>query len=769
MTLEILHTLRALSRQRLYAVMVLLIMGVGLGANAVLVAVADALFLQPLPYRDGERVALLDEFWKTGPGTELNGAVPAVPAFAAVAGYRSGDGTVGVAGEPLRVRMAAVTPSFFEVFRDQPLRGRTFASPGVSGAHGVVISEHLAGILDAGASSVVVDGLRRDVLGVMPAAFEFPGRADVWMPADDVGFGFYRGTIYLRGVARFKPDVGIAAARQALRAQATAGGRNVAEDALVPLRETLSTGLADKMRLAEWLSALILLVSWVAVLHSQVLRLAGRSAEFATRLALGARPRHLLALVGLESAALYGGGAALALGLAAIAGQFASQLLSDRVAHTIPVVVSWRTVLATAGLAAACSLLAGLVAIWRIRSLSVHASSGGGARTIESEAMAPGGLSLALVAAQVSLTTAAVVCTLLLWQSFHNVLRTEAGIDPSGIIAFRAEMPAGTDPRTNDVFQRIEDALRPEPGVEAVGSTSHLPLRDFGGFQIPVSGSESAASAGLPAYFRTVSPGYFATIGTRLVEGRAFTRADGVGFRQVVLNERLAQSLWPGQSALGRRIRMPFDKNDPWAEVVGVVASVRHFGLTAEAKPEIFVPARASVMTMVVKCGRPALTEARIRALVHGAAPGVLVFEYTRVEDVMSRSYRDRQLQSLLALACAVVSIAVASTTIFAVVGLLLRARARDVAIRLALGASSFDVLESMTRHAAMAAGGGLAGGLLLSWMAGRYLEALLYQLESRDPLSFAAAAILVTATAVVASLEAARRCTGEDTLARLR
>jgi predicted permease len=769
MTLDILHTLRALSRQRLYAVMVLLIMGVGLGGNAVLVAVADALFLQPLPYRDGERIALLDELWQTGPGTALDGATPAVPAFAAVAGYRSGDGTVGVAGEPLRIRMAAVTPSFFEVFRDSPLRGRTFANAGVNVPDAVVIGERLAGLLDAGATSVVVGGRRLHILGVMPAAFEFPGRADVWILPEDAGFAFYGGATYLKGIARLKPGVGIAGARQALRTPAATGSPDVADDALVPLRETLGRGLADKMRLAEWLSALILVVSWVAVLQGQVLRLSGRSREFATRLALGARPRHLLALVGLESAALYGGGAVLALGIAAVGSQFASGLLSDRVAHTIPVGLSWRTVLATASLAAACALLTGVIAAWRIRGLSAGASAGDGARTIESAAMAPGGLSLALVAAQVALTTAAVVCTLLLWQSFHHVLRTEAGIDPSGLIAFRAEMPAGTDPRTNDVFARIEDALRAEPGVDAVGSTSHLPLRDFGSFMITVSGSEGAASAALPAHYRAVSPGYFATIGIRLLQGRAFTRADGVAFDRVVINERLAQALWPGRSAVGRRIRLPFDKNNPLAEVVGVVAAVRHFGLTADAQPEIFLPARASVMTTVVKTAHPALTESRIRALVHRAAPGVVVFEYTRVHDVLSGSYRDRQLQGLLALACAVVSLAVASTTIFAVVGLLLRTRAREVAIRMALGASRVAVLESMTKGAAIPAGSGLAGGLLLAWMSGRYLQSLLYQLESGDPLSFTAAAALVAAIALAASLEACRRCTGGDTLGQLR
>jgi putative ABC transport system permease protein len=765
LTLEVLHTLRALSRRRLYTLTVLLIMGVGLGANAVLVAVADALFLQPLAYRDGEHIALLAELWH--PDTALNDASPAVPAFDAVAGYRSGEGTIGVAGEPVRVRMAAVTRSFFEVFRDAPIRGRTFASVGIAGRHGVVIGERLAGTLEPGAGSMVVDGVRQDILGVMPAAFEFPGRADIWILAEDVGFGFYGGTIYLNSVARLKSDVGIAAARQALRAQAAAGDREAVDGALVPLRETLSRGLADKMRLAEWLSFLILLVSWVAVLNSQVLRLAGRSGEFATRLALGARPRHLLALAGLEAAALYGGGAALALGVAAIGSQYASRLLSDRVAHTIPVGLSWRTVLATTGLAVACALLGGVVAAWRIRSLSVGVSAGDGARAIESEAMAPGGLSLALVGAQVALTTAAVVCTLLLWQSFRNVLRTEAGIDASGIVAFRVELPANTDPSTNDVIQRIEDALRAEPAVDAVGSTSHLPLRDFNGFQIFVSGSERAASAALPAYFRGVSPGYFATIGTRLVEGRAFTRADGLGPHRVVLNEHLARALWPGESAVGRRVRLPLDK-DP-AEVIGVVASVRHFGLTEDVVPEIYLSSRAPVMTIVVKADRQAVTEARIRALAHGAAPGVATFGYTRVQDVLADSYRDRRLQGLLALACAVVSIAVASMTIFAVVGLLLRARAREVAIRMALGASRLTVLENMTRRAAIAAGGGLAAGLLLSWVAGRYLQSLLYQLESRDPLSFAAAAVLVLAVALVASLEAARRCNGEEVLARLR
>jgi putative ABC transport system permease protein len=770
MTLEFLHTLRALSRQRLYVVTVLLIMGVGLGANTILVAVADSLFVQPLPYREGERIALLAEFWQTGPGTASNGASPAVLAFEAVAGYRSGEGTIGDAGEPRRVRMAAVTPSFFEVFRDTSLRGRTFSSRTVAGTHGVVLSERLAGMLDPNATSVVVEGRRLDILGVMPDRFEFPARAEVWILADDVGFAFYGGARYLKSVALLKPGVGIPEARQALRAQSPTSSREATDDALVPLRDTLSTGLADKMRLAEWLSSLILLVSWVAVLNSQVLRLTGRSGEFSTRLALGASPRDLLTLVGLESAALYGGGAVIALGVGAVGGQFASSLLSDRVGHTIRVGVSWRTVATTACLAAVCALVAALVGAWRLRRLSLRCSAGNGARAIESEALAPGRLSLALVGAQVALTTASVVCTLLLWQSFRNVLLTQAGIDPSGIIAFRVELPAaGHDTRGIDVVERIEDALRAEPGVDAVGSTSHLPLRDLGGFLLPVSGSEQAATTALPAHYRAVSSGYFATMGSRLVEGRAFTRADGQGPHRVVLNQRLARSLWPGQSAVGHRVRLPFDKDNPLAEVVGVVADVRHFGLTEDAESEIYLAMRAPVMTVVAKARGPGVTEGRIRELLHGVAPGAAAFDYTRVEDVLSGSYRDRRLQGLLALACAVVSLTVASTTIFAVVGLLLRTRAREVAIRMALGASRLLVLESMTRRALIAAGGGLCCGLLLSWMSATYLQSLLYQLEGRDPLSFILASILVAAAALLASLEATRRCTGESTLARLR
>ena len=144
MTLAVQHTIRALSRQRLYAVMVLLIIGIGLGANAVLVAVADALFLQPLPYRDGERMRSSMSSGRRGQAHGWMARRRRVPAFDAVAGYRSGEGTIGVAGEPVRVRMAAVTPSFFAVFRDAPLRGRTFASPGTAGTHGVVIGERLA-------------------------------------------------------------------------------------------------------------------------------------------------------------------------------------------------------------------------------------------------------------------------------------------------------------------------------------------------------------------------------------------------------------------------------------------------------------------------------------------------------------------------------------------------------------------------------------------------------------------------------------------------
>ena len=293
--------------------------------------------------------------------------------------------------------------------------------------------------------------------------------------------------------------------------------------------------------------------------------------------------------------------------------------------------------------------------------------------------MAPGGLSLVLVGAQVALTTAAVVCTLLLWQSFRNVLRTESGIDPSGTIAFQVEMPAGTDFRTNDVVQRIEDALRAEPGLDAVGSTSHLPLRDFDGFLIPRERQRGrgvgAASGLLPSRF----PRLFRDDWDAPLDGRAFTRADGVG-----VPPRRGQRA-PRAIAVARRKggRTPppaaVRQGQSVADVVGVVATVRHFGLTADAEPEIFLPTRASVMTMVVKAGQPTVTEARIRALVHGVAPGVVVFDYTRVQDVLSRSYRNRWLQSLLALACAVVSIAVASTTIFAVIGLLLRARAREV------------------------------------------------------------------------------------------
>lgn len=768
-SLEVVYTFRTLWRQRFYTCAVIMTMGLGLGANAVLAAVLEALYLRPLPYVEGNRIALSGAVWQPELASPSAGGALASGPFAVAAGYRSGEGTVLVGAEALRVRMAAVSASFFDVFRDAPLRGRTLSGSDDTSRVGVVISQRLAAMLSSTTpASLVVNGVRRDVIGVMPASFEFPSRADLWILHDQVSTGFYGGARFLNTVVRLRDGVTIEAARGALPRQPDGAE---SEDALVSLRETLHRDLGSRLLLSEWMAALLLALSWVAVLHSQVLRISGRTAEFATRLALGARPRHLLALIWIESVLLYGGGALVALAMSALSAPYVSRALPERLAQTLSVGVSWRTMAATAGLTLACACIGSLVAAAKMRRLSGGAAGGSGARAIEGQAMAPGGASVLLVGLQVAFTTAAVVCTLLLWHSFAKVVGTEFGLDTAGLVAFRVELPA--DARGRQVVPLVEAALRHEPFVTSAGSTSHLPLRDVGGFLVPVSRSDEPASTAVPAHFRAASAGYFTTAGTAIIEGRGLAASSATGSPEIVVNERLARMLWPTGSAVGRRVRLPFDREHPLAEVVGVAASVKHFGLTEDAEPEIYAPIekwQLPVMTVVVRTQEPFdAAVAHLRDVTRRVSPGVAVFDFVRVQDVLAASYRDRQLQSLLALLLTIVALLVAFTTLFAVVGLMLRSRAREVAIRLALGASRATVLRNMASRAALAAGGGLVVGLGLAWVAGRYLQSLLFQLPSSDPMSYVAACAVVGGCATLAAMEATRRCTRDDVLSTLR
>ena len=809
--LNLRYALRSLSRAPGFTVVVVLALGLGIGATTALFSVVHGVLQRPLPYPDPERIVQLWQVSDEGAQTPVSDANFADlrregRSFAALAQVQGG-GPVSVtgAGEPVRARAGYVSQDFFAVMGVHPARGRAFLPPEQreGGAPAVVVSdefwrEHLGAAPGLSRLTLRFNDRVHQVVGVMPPGAAFPEGTDLWTPRELEPVLPSRTAHNWQVVGRLREDVSVEQARGevsriARRLKAELGEDTwMADAALVPLHEQIVGRVRPALLLLLGAAASLLLIACANVSNLLLARTAARRQELAVRMALGAGRGRLLQQFVAESLVLSLSGGAVGLLLATWGVDLLRALQPDGLPRLEDVRVSGGVFAFALGVSVLAALaLGGTAALQGVRgdlrgmlSQGQRTVSGGGGRRVRD----------ALVVVQVALTLVLLVGAGLLGRSFLRLVSADTGYRTEGGVVMDLAMEEPTDDaakaRLSQLHDELERRLRAIPGVAEVGGVNDFPLGgsySSGTFLVlnrpdEVKGFEDAArlfrdeSRTGNANYRVASEGYFRAMGIPLVRGRGFAATDAADGPHVALvSESLARARWPGEDPLGKLVQFGNMDGDlrPFT-VVGVVGDIREASVDAEPQPTFFGLARqrtaASYRFHVVLRGTAA-PEAVIppaRQILRELAPGVPP-SFRTVDEVFARSLADRRFSLLLLGAFGAAALLLAMMGIYGVVSYLVAQRTREFGIRMAFGARAGDVVRLVVRHGAVLAATGILLGLGAALALTRLLSSLLYGVSATDPLAFAGVAVGLGAVALAACSIPALRATRVDPMTALR
>ena len=784
------YALRMLRKRPGFATVCVLSIGLGVGASTALFALVDAVVLRPLPFPRPESLVRVFET-NPGRGVERTGAASANVAdwrrrarlFEGIAGYYSMGRTLSAEGASEVVLTCQASEDFFPLLGVAAAIGRTFTPEEAARAR------FDSAAAPAGPDPVVVlgDGLWRRwfggdpgivgrtvllerrpfrVVGVMPPGFAMPEpEVQLWIPWDLHGDEL-RDQRYVRVVARLRPGVALPRAEGDLDAVARslAGEHPAANEGwgvtLVPLHDEVVGDAGRPLWILMGAVGLVLLVACANVALLSLARGLERGHEASIRLALGATRGRLVRQHLVESALLAGAGGVLG-ALLAVAGIELARRVQAPLPRLPEAAIDARALLFALAATAAAALVAGLLPAWRrAQGQPARALAGECARLT----VGRGGHAIrdGLVVAEVAMAVALLAGASLLVRSYLHLRGVDPGFDPRGVLVapvFLDTQQYGSGEKTRAYYARLFERLLSLPGVVSVGGATALPASPLGpDFERPVWPEESPDPRGRrPAWVRMVTPRYFETLGMRLVEGRGFDGRDGPdGARAVVLAEGLARRLWPGGSAVGRRLVVDYSRSGTYPyHVVGVVNDVRFGGPRREPRPEIYLSHAQRpylVMNVAVRASTepwrlaPAVREVFREIDAQKPAHGV-----HSLEELLGATYaRDRQAMLVLS-AFALVSVLLSLLGLHGILLHRVRERTREIGIRIAVGAGRGRVLAWVAGQGLRLTLAGVALGLALAAASWRALSALLVGVSPADP----APALVVGAFPLVALLVA--------------
>jgi predicted permease len=796
------HAWRGLARRPVATLAAVAALALAIGANAATFGVVDHVLLRPMPYAGAERIVSISELhgermqepgWASVPNY-LDWRAQA-RSFESVAVFRGRSMAVTGGGEPQYVYGVFASPTFFQTFAAEAGVGRALrAGDDESRSPPVVVLSHAFWMRRYGGDASVigrtvnVDGEARIVVGVMPAGFNAPGewidarlRIDVWIPFVIDAAGQPRDSRSFNVVARLRPGVSLSDAATELtvisgRLQRAYPVDNQDWETRLFGWKEMVVGYTRRVLLPLWAAmGLVLVVACANVGNLMLNRSLARSGELATRAALGAGRGQLLRPATAEAWLI-------ALAGTVLGGLVAAGLLSAVRAldpGDLPRLASATLdVRALAGTALAGLLVALLLSVLP----ALQARRGAVSDTLRAASSRTGGTRGArrardlLATLQLALALALLAGSSLALRGFLLLRNVSPGFDATGVLTATVALSWARVPepaRRAAFTAAVLDQLRAIPGVRSAGMINSLPF----------SGShaqQTFAIAGVPqdpdrapfAGMRAISPGYMATMRIPL-RGRDFTAADLTGpTAAVVVNETLVRRYFPDGDAIGQKLIL--QNSTVTAEIVGVAGDIRHFSLEEAPRPEVYLPYSADFLTsksFVVRTdGDPLALAPAVRAAILRVDPlqplratGPEGGETIPMQAMIRASLSGARFHTLVLVVLAALAVVLSMIGLFAVAAMLVTERAREIGVRMALGAEPRRVLSwILARGARMLAAGMLAGAVLLL-IAGRALEALVFGLSPRDPLTLLSASAAFLLTAVVALLTPARRATRID------
>lgn len=786
------YGIRGLAKNPGFAGVAVLTLALGVGANAAIFSVLNAVLLRPLPWSEPSRAVMIWSRWTAFDKTwvadgEVNGYRSESHTLEAVGAWSDGQANLTGDGEPERVNSATVTANLFSVLGVTPVAGRVFTAqedvpngPTVAIlGYGLWQRRYAADPAIVG-RTIQINGAAYEVVGVMPADFVLPTDFHnpeptvLWTPDGWDAASTNHGSHGYYAAARLKPGVTVAQAGDDLHALTQDWTRR----GLYPPQmkfDTVVLSLTDEavgsVRKTVWLLfgavAFLLIIACANVANLLLVRAEARQREIAVRAALGAGAARLVRQLLTEALALAmlstAGGLALAtIGVRILAAWNPADI--PRVSHAS---IDWRVLLFTAAVAVTTTILFSLAPAVRLLRTDVPGSMKEGS----ANATVSGGrrrFNNALVIAQTALSLVLLVGAGLMLRTLWSLERIDLGFNPSGVMTMRIALPAAAYKEPAQVvnfYSRLVADLRNLPGVRAAGAVRALPLGStIGDFGLTVDGYVPPPGTNAKGDWQIVTDGYLEAIGERVVRGRSIESTDTSDGQLVALiNEEMGQRYWAGRDPIGGRFRLGSGQSTrPWITVVGVVRGVRHNGLDAIVKEKFYVPHAqwhrslgnpVRAMTIVARTdGNPASLAVPMRDVIRHLDPNLPVADVRTMSDVVGNAMSAPRFTTVLLSIFGALALTLSAIGLYGVLSYVVSRRTREIGIRVAIGAGRTTVLRMVLASGVSLAATGIGAGLVLALLTTRLLRGLLHGVTPADPATFAAVTAGLLAVAGLAS-----------------
>jgi predicted permease len=825
---DVRYAMRLLRRSPGFAAVALLTLALGIGANTAIFSIVSGVILRPLPYPNPDRLMFITtqfrpdfmQFWVSPPEymefRELN------QSFAHVGAYTTGESNLTAGETPLRVRTALVDEHLLAALTVRAAQGRIFG-PGETNVTGpppapgqppplpppVAILSHELWQTAFGERPIVgetvdVDGLRREVIGIMPPGTDvMDNRTEIWLPLGlNPANRQNRGNHYLYLVGRLNDGVSQQAAQMELNDLLQHWGERVgislhtfgvAEDGsrghilqMKPMQEEILGGASRSIWVLQAAVGLVLLIACANLANLLLARAETRQREFAVRAAIGASRGRLLQQFLIEGVVLSLAGGVLGVVLAHVGVQAIIRAYPTSLPRTSEVTVDPLVLLFTLGLATASGVLFGLAPVMhtRVRGL-VAALKDGGAKGATDAARHH--VRRGLVITEVALAVMLVVGAGLLMRTIYNLTNVDAGFDRSRLVTFALTLPRAKYPQASargQMYQRLLEVLRGVAGVQAASAMSGLPPnRPVNANSTTIEGyTPPPGDTAIVDYYQFVSSDYFETMGIPIVQGRGFQPTDAASSGMVaVVNETLVNTFWKGQNPIGRRLRPCCGDQTPWRTVIGVARDVKQGGVDQKTGSELYffldqtaiappLGAAPETMNVVLRTMLPLSTLApTIERVVREADRTVPVVRLRNMNGVFAEAIRRPRLLAQLIGGFAGLALLLGAVGTYGLLSYTVAERRREIGIRLALGSDRSSVLAQVMKQGLVLTTVGLIAGLAGSFGLSRLMTSLLFGVQPTDAPTLAGVLATITFVAVLACWLPAWRASRLDPSVALR
>jgi predicted permease len=810
---DVRYALRSMRRNPGFTAVAITALTLGIGANTAIFSVVNGVILQPLPFRDPDRLVRLDESF---PGGDYNNSV-SIPKYMAWRNNQVFAGTtlydqmglnqtLGSGDPPIQLKTLHVSQEFFQVFGAAPAVGRVFdRTEDLPGGPGTAILSYriwrsrFAGDARIAGRTILLNKRPYTVIGVMQKDFESDPQADAWMALQADPNSTNQGN-YLSAAARLKPGVDLSQARAAMRViaeqfrKANPKWMQVGESvAVIPMSDEMVQDVRPALEILLGAVGLVLLIACANVANLLLARAASRQKEMAVRAAIGAGRWHVVRQLLTESSILAAAGTGLGFALGAwgvrllltVAPGNIPRLTDTNTLHAAIPVLDPRVAAFTMAVAVFTVILFGLFPALRASNpdLATALKEGGGrAGTGHSHNRARS----FLVIAETALALVLLAGAALLLRSFAGLRSVDPGFNTHHLLAFETSLAGGDYSKTAQVAELVRRAtqrLEAVPGVKSAGTTFCLPMSGLN-IDLPLNIEGRPPAKGDyngDEQWRPVSPDYFRTLQVPVLRGRGVTERDtGSSPLVVVINDAMAKKYWPKEDALGKVIVLsrglgPQFEEGP-REIVGIAGNVAETGLAHHGECVMYVPQSqvpngltelaggvVPLSWVVRTAGDPLALRAQVEREMRAVDAALPLGHVRTVDEIVSQSLERQNFNTLLLTLFAAIALLLAAIGIYGLISYGVEQRTQEIGIRVALGAARGDVLRMIVMQGAKLAVIGVAAGLAAAFGLTRFLASLLYGVKAADPITFAAVALAIGLVALTASYIPALRAAAVD------